>query len=171
MSVAHVIHHGVDMDGVTGGAILYKFLKEQNKDVNMIPLNRGWSLTPLDDIIEGDEVYIVDYSLDMPLMKELQTRAAKFIWLDHHISAIKDAEKHNFEAEGIQTIEFSGCELAWKYCYPEQPMPFLVKILGRYDVWDQTFAPTTFEVNEYMYMHLDDLMPGPENYHKWERLS
>jgi hypothetical protein len=31
----------------------------------------------------------------------------------------------------------AGCELAWAWCFPSRPAPWLVEIIGRYDVWDQ----------------------------------
>ena len=34
---------------------------------------------------------------------------------------------------GLRDPKFAACELTWKYFFPDEPMPELVRLLGRYD--------------------------------------
>lgn len=155
------------MDGFCGGAICYHFLKEKTDDITLIPHNYGNDLTPINDIEDGSVVFIVDYSLPVDVMKDLNGRT-ELVWLDHHASSLKDAERAEFDPPGIRRIGSSGCELAWEYFNPNGELPYIVKMLGRYDVWDLSYEPTTFWINTYLYGR--DLAPGPDNAARWSQI-
>lgn len=123
--------HSVDFDGHCSGAIV----KNKHPDCVLYPINYGAQF-PWGDIQREDTVYMVDFSLqpfeDMIRLKE----SCNLIWIDHHKSAIENAKKYNFSAEGRQEIGVAGCELTWMYLYHDKEMPRAIYLLGRFDVWD-----------------------------------
>lgn len=158
------------MDGMCGGAILYEYFmsKYPADKIIMVPHNYGDRMDTIEEIPDDTEVYLVDYSLEIPDAKKLEARVDKYVWLDHHISAIKDAKEAGFDPEGIRTIDMSGCEIAWKYCYPDEQMPYIVHMLGRNDIWDLSFSPTSFEISYYLLTQT--LTPGIENRSNWQQI-
>ena len=85
---------------------------------------------------------MVDFSFqpfaDMLKLKEL--KGDNFIWIDHHFTSIDDAVRSGQTFKGTQITGKSGCELTWEY-FTDEPMPDIVKMIGRYDVWDLGYHP------------------------------
>jgi len=127
----HCFFHSVDLDGHCSGAIVHR----KHPDCKLHGINYGDPF-PWDEIGKDDTVYMVDFSLqpfsDMIRLKE----SCNLIWIDHHKSALDNAEKNDFSAEGNSRNGTAGCELTWEYIYPDVEMPRAVYLLGRYDVWD-----------------------------------
>lgn len=140
-----IYYHSTDLDGHCAGAIVkYKFPEAQ-----LIGINYGQEID-VKDISKDDIIYMVDFCLQ-PFEKMVQLVAYvgmnNLIWIDHHISAINDAEKIILTSNGIE-IKFNnicpgkrqnekaGCELAWEALFPDREIPEAVRLLGRYDVWD-----------------------------------
>ena len=149
--------HSADLDGHCSGAIVkYKFPEAQ-----LIPIDYGTKID-YSKISKDDTIYMVDFSLQ-PFSEMYELRnyvgASNFIWIDHHVSAIKDADEFpikmlkivnsaggaielppsTFNTECIgkrQEDGKAGCELTWEYLFPDDEMPAAVRLLGRYDVWD-----------------------------------
>lgn len=128
-------YHGLDFDGICSGAIIKHF----HPECECIPIGYG-DRFPFEIIIDPNEtVYMIDYCLqpfsDMVKLNNI----CNLIWIDHHKSAIDEYNKRNISMAGIRRIGLSGCELTWQY---EQgyDMPYTVKLLGRYDVWDQGWS-------------------------------
>lgn len=136
-----VIFHHNDPDGWCSAAIMFnaiggeKILREINYG-KKIP----WELVEY-----GDKIYMLDFSLPMPDMFSLQAMVGKenFVWIDHHVSAIKDSIAQNFESLGLREVGKAACELCWEYAYPARSsaIPENVRMLGRYDVWDKSAWP------------------------------
>lgn len=126
-----IIHH-YDLDGHCSAAII-KYLH---------PVARCYEMNYEDEIpwedIKDNIVYIVDFSFGLEDMKRVMKEAKQVIWIDHHVSAIKDLKSISNSVLGSRDIEetYSGCELTWKYIFPNDPMPRAVHLLGRYDVHD-----------------------------------
>lgn len=123
-------YHSADLDGHCSGAIVKKF----NLDCELIGINFGdefpW------EKVKGEKVVMVDFSLPIEEMIRLQDESESFYWIDHHISAIKDAEECDFNPLGQRGIGRAACELTWKYFSNSSWLPKIVTLLGRYDVWD-----------------------------------
>jgi oligoribonuclease NrnB/cAMP/cGMP phosphodiesterase (DHH superfamily) len=162
-----------DVDGKCAGAIVKKWWDDKDWDkVNagekteyiMINYNDEF---PFDRILQGETVYIVDYSLkDEDEYEKLKQITSSIVWIDHHRTAIDKHKKMGEEVLGARDIGFAGCELAWDYFFPGQVMPLAVKYAGRYDVWD--FSLYGNILNEFqsgirLYDH------GPED-KVWEKL-
>lgn len=79
---------------------------------------------------------MVDYSLQpFSEMVRLNGRC-NFYWIDHHKSAIESHNNSGTTIAGSLDIHLAGCELTWRYLFPDKEMPFAVHHLGRFDVWD-----------------------------------
>ena len=143
-------YHSADLDGHCSGAIVNNMFF----DCQMIGINYGDPF-PFDSIEQGEEVYMVDFCLqpfsDMVKLNEL----CNLHWIDHHKTAIDEAHKQGFIANGGQFLEIgkAGCELTWEYIYPESILPRSVYLLGRYDVWDhvadESVLPFQYGMRQY----------------------
>lgn len=129
-----MVYHSVDFDGMGSAAIFRKYSEENNIEADFIGFNYG---DEIPDLSKYDKVIMSDISLPVYIMKELYIRlGSDFIFIDHHISAIKASVEHGYDlCEGIRDVNFSGCELTWKYFFPYCDIPKTIKLLGDYDVW------------------------------------
>lgn len=131
----YVFFHS-DLDGYVGGAIL----RTKYPNHKYIECNYDNRIKPLDFLKPGDEVIIVDYSFLPEEMKWLK-ECCQIIWLDHHISAIRDSIQHGYDSlNGIRKVGISGAEIAWKWVYPEGSLPKFVKLVGEYDTFRNAYT-------------------------------
>lgn len=127
-------YHSADLDGHCSGAIVKKI----NPECEMIGINYGQDF-PWDSIKENEIVFMVDFSLQPFSDMERLNKMCKFIWIDHHKTAIDAAHEAGFLAyEQSLEIGKAGCELTWEYFKRDTDIPLAVTLLGRYDVWDLT---------------------------------
>lgn len=158
-----VIYHSIDLDGWMSAAIVkHWFITVQSvhKNVevlNFIGYNHG---QPIPDLSEYNQIIMCDISFSKEEMLKLYERLnSNFIWIDHHISAIKDNVLFNLEKGGnyhidyygIRDIEFAACELTWQYFFPNEPMPEIVRLLGRYDCFGHKGTDEELKVLEFQY--------------------
>lgn len=123
--------HSSDLDGHCSGALVRRIYP----DCTTVPINYGQPLI-LEKLIHHKEAFMVDFSFKPSDMMALRNKV-DFVWIDHHISAIRDSEEHGYsDIKGIRNKDFAGCELTWQYLHPNEPMPKFVHYLGRFDVWD-----------------------------------
>lgn len=147
------IYHSRDMDGWMSGAIV----KLKYPDVESI----GWDYgQPIPDLSAHNKVIMCDISFPLANMDLIASGVSNvqndFIWIDHHISAIKEC---SFEVDGkyiagyggIRDTKFSACELTWKYFFPDIKMPELVRLLGRYDCFGHKGTEEELKVLEFQY--------------------
>lgn len=140
-------YHVADLDGKCSAAIVHHALKGE---VELIGIDYGWKF-PWDKV-QGREVIVVDFSLQpFSDMIRLKSEAKSLTWIDHHKSAILEYEQWadglakalgaNPKIEGVREIGIAGCELTWMWFEShglvKGPPPLAVKLLGRYDVWDE----------------------------------
>jgi len=131
-----IIYHD-DPDGWCAAAIAWRALIEEHvyKEDHMIPMQYGREL-PWKKIQPDEEVYMLDFSLQpFEEMADLAQRC-DLTWIDHHISALEAYEELKVPITGLRKDGEAGCELTWRYFYPNHPMPKAVRWIGRYDVWD-----------------------------------
>ena len=146
-----VIYHSIDLDGWMSAAIVkYWFITNAVKNLLNINISNPNTIDfigynygqPIPDLSEYNQIIMCDISFSKEEMLKLYERLnSNFIWIDHHISAIKDNVLFNLEKGGnyhidyygIRDIEFAACELTWQYFFPNEPMPEIVRLLGRYD--------------------------------------
>lgn len=111
---------------------------------------------PIPDLSEYDKVIMCDISFPKDEMTKLFTEKKNLIsiiWIDHHISAIKDNKELfiNDNECGLRDTKFAACELTWKYFFPNDPMPEIVRLLGRYDCFGHKGTNEEIEVLEFQY--------------------
>lgn len=131
------LYHGADLDGISSAAIIkYKY-----PETCLYPMDYDVPFD-LDSVIEeGDDIYIVDFTLS-PFSKMVElSKKYNLIWIDHHDTSIRDHEEYvrsgGEPIEGIRSTDKAACELTWEYIFPETRTPYSIWLLGRYDVWDQ----------------------------------
>ena len=129
-----VYYHSADLDGICSGAIC----RLKYPDAKFIGYDYGEPI----DMIPDEDIIMVDVSLPMDQMEKYASISKSFIWIDHHVSAIKEytklvAEKGDIGIRAVLKVGLAACELTWDYFFGA-PIPKVIKLLGRYDVWDQS---------------------------------
>ena len=56
-----------------------------------------------------------------------------------------------YYAKGVRGIQYAACELTWKYFFPKETMPEIVRLLGRYDCFGHTGTDEEQKVLEFQY--------------------
>lgn len=140
-----VIYHAQCYDGF-GAA--YAAWKKFGDGASYLPyLNRDEY--PLG--IEGNEVYIVDFSFSEEVTRKLMKKNSKVIILDHHLSS-KDTV---LSVPGsVYSDVDSGAKIAWKYFHPGTDVPKLIEYISDGDTWKHSL-PNWKEVEGYI--HAQDL--------------
>lgn len=127
-------YHRADFDGQLAGAIVKHFYP----DCELVGVDYGD-----DDVIPrvyGRKVFMVDFSLE-PFERMIQlNKICSLVWIDHHKSVIEEHEKNPALILGLRRVGTSGCELTWEYLSHIVKMPFGVRLIGRYDVWDLNYS-------------------------------
>ena len=160
------LYHSVDLDGWMSAAIVKHHFIVNNpkckvKDNLLFENDRkyiqfqGYTYgDKVPDITSYDRIIMCDMSLLKTVMEQLHENHTKeIIWIDHHYSAIHDSElplKYN-DLKGIRDTKFAACELTWKYYFPNDSMPEIVRLLGRYDCFGHRGTSEEIQVLEFQY--------------------
>jgi len=172
------VYHSIDLDGWMSAAIVEKWFIKENEFWNITNLNSenefktktnrgligvvnptidfiGYNYgQPIPDLSEYDKVIMVDISFPAEKMYDLWSiLGTNFIWLDHHISAIKDVDEKLplQKIIGIRDTKFAACELTWKYFFLNSSMPEIVRLLGRWDCFGHKGTDEEQKVLEFQY--------------------
>lgn len=148
MSNILCLFHRVDLDGHCSGALV----KRKFPEAVMYGINYGDEI-PWDKIEAADEIYIVDFRLPVADLGWILDTGKTVHWLDHHKTAMEQEASCNFvgDLRGLRDMEKAGCELTFEYLWPDTQMPWCVRSLGRYDVWDHS-DPHTLPIQYAMRM-------------------
>ena len=176
----YCIYHSRDLDGWMSAAIVKKFYNENRycsvcghvlpKDWagstyccgGMTLSNQvdfiGWDYgDPIPNIPKGERVIMADISFPSQEMLRL-IQENDLIWIDHHISAINDLaaimpeyKVGQLHIEGLQDHTHAACELTWFYFFQHEPMPEVVRLLGRYDCFGHKGTEEELKVLEFQY--------------------
>lgn len=122
-------YHGSDFDGECSAAIVNR----ADPDCILIPIDYGQSDSH-HKIGDDEEIVVVDYTFQ-PFQKMLSFPDT-LVWIDHHQSAIEEADKYNFNPLGVRKVGTAACELTWSYFFPDERIPEAVSLIGKYDVWE-----------------------------------
>jgi oligoribonuclease NrnB/cAMP/cGMP phosphodiesterase (DHH superfamily) len=114
---------------------------------------------PIPDLSEYDKVIMCDISFPKEEMLNLwTTKGLNFEWIDHHISAIKIMENAHenissgaYPIQGLRDTNYAACELTWQYFFPNDPMPEIVRLLGRWDCFGSIGTDEEQKVVEFQY--------------------
>lgn len=176
-----VIYHSIDLDGWMSAAIVkhyllekavndrsgfksYNSIEETDFSIENVYTFIGYNYgQPIPDLSEYDKVIMTDISFPEKEMNELYSKlGANFIWIDHHVSAINDI--NNNDIEGYRLLTYAACELTWKYFFPSENMPEIVRLLGRYDCFGHKDTIEETKVLEFQYGARDMITNYEEAY-------
>ena len=171
------IYHSIDLDGWMSAAIVKHWFKSTHEEgtysissfgkiesvegyfdndkikniepsgLTFLGFNYG---DPIPDVSQYDKIIMCDISLPTSNNEYAHKLGNNFIWLDHHQSAIKDHDDLKL-ANGIRDTKFAACELTWKYFFPDETMPEIVRLLGRYDCFGHKGTSEEKKVLEFQY--------------------
>ena len=143
-------HHN-DPDGHASGAIVRYAL---NKDVLLIESDYDATPIPWDKVEQAERVIVVDFSFPKEDMLRLAD-GREFIWIDHHISAMREFEQIGKSWDGIRDVSEAACVLTWKYFFPDKAVPHAILLIGDRDIWRWAEADTgAFNESLYNQDHL-----------------
>lgn len=139
-----IIYHSADFDGVMSCLICRRYFQQYKStydptiSIKLLGWNYGDELPNIGNLCsEYDLIYAVDISFPAEIM-EVLAGTGKFYWIDHHITAIQDSEKHGYtNCPGLREIGTAACELTWRFLYNDVPAPTLVQYLGAWDVFNK----------------------------------
>jgi len=170
---AIVIYHANCADGFSAAWVFWK-LQQLVPVLYNLTFHRGVYNEPPPDV-EGKVVFLVDFSYKRQVVKDMIDLggAQQVIFIDHHISAIKDLEdlgeellqeadaadfKYSIEPFISYTnVEKSGAMLAWDYLEnyfhtENYPKPLLLDYIQDRDLWKFRLARSK-EVSAYVFSH------------------
>lgn len=123
--------------------------------------------------VTGKDVVIVDFSYKRAVIEEMLKTAKSITIIDHHKTAIEDlAPLHEIASVGMDIrmplylyfdVSHSGAMLAWKFYFPDQEPPSLIKHIQDRDLWKFELPGTReIQANVFSYPYdfavWDDLM-------------
>ncbi len=162
------IYHSVDLDGWMSAAIVKHWFEYQPYNIKISENTYGrdtidflgWKYGDnIPNLDEYDQVIMCDIVFPKEDMLHLwATKGQNFIWLDHHKSAIDEMQNAHenissgaYPIQGLRDTKFAACELAWKYFFPAETMPEIVRLLGRYDCFGHKNTDEETKVLEFQY--------------------
>lgn len=96
----------------------------------------------LDKVVSGDEVYVLDFSYPIKVIKQIMQKGAKLVVIDHHKTA---KEKLGSYPWFIYDESKSGCVLSWNY-FVGTKTPDILLTVQDWDLW-QFKLPFTKEIH------------------------
>jgi uncharacterized protein len=125
------LHHN-DLDGRAAAAIVCQATKHS---VACIEMDYRKHL-PEQEIGWDEEVYIVDFSLQIPGdWEKLLARTQNVIWIDHHETAIKKRPDLDNTLAGIRNTESCGAKLTWEWFNRHDSSPYVITLVDLWDRW------------------------------------
>lgn len=134
---ALIIYHANCMDGfaaawVTHSALTDKTTGYLDHEEILLHAAQYGDVPPMQEIDEGTEVFIVDFSYSQLDMIAISYASKHLVWIDHHKTAAPIAA-HNYD--GVFDMNHSGAMLAWMYFNPEVTPPKLIQYVEDRDMW------------------------------------
>lgn len=150
-----IVYHKNCPDGLASAAIVNYYLGETVEKV-FFPANYGDVFDP-DNLDKDTTLWILDFSFPMPIMWEMNDKAKKIIWIDHHPTAIMSVileEKLNNVERHLDTKK-AACRLTWESLFPDKEVPYIIDIAEDRDMW-WFKLPQTRAVTEAMYYDIKE---------------
>lgn len=139
-----VFHHN-DADGRCAAAIVGYAFQGKAKSLQYVEVDYSHEVD-FTTILPDSHVFIVDYSFDPDVLRELLSITERVIWIDHHKTAIEKSK--GFNIAGVRSDDKAACELTWEYFFPKgstryKPKPQIVKLIGDRDTWAWKYGDRT----------------------------
>ena len=128
-----VIHHGNCFDGFSAAWVA----RQRFPNCELVPAVYGHSSSP--PVVDGRDVYIIDYSYPRDVMIEMNEKAASLVVLDHHASVEKDCEGLSFCTFDMHR---SGAGMAWDYFFEGEDRPHWINLIEDRDLWTFRYEDT-----------------------------
>ena len=184
-------YHHDDMDGYCAGFWV-------RRDVGINPDADGkihWKTQeinynqkfPIEEIMPGEQVWILDFSIEPSEMEALLKITPNVTWIDHHKTAIEKYLDFPHEIRGVRKDGEAGCVLTFKYIHwwtakgegpidlnrhvLDDPVPEFTALIGDRDIWAFKYGDRTkhfyLGCQLYDWANLDssfwDMMINPES--------
>lgn len=134
-----------DADGICAGYWVWVAHNTNNKKEDYIKSEYGKPF-PFDIIKPGEEVWLVDYSLDPSDMRVLLSITSDVTWIDHHKTAIDLYHGFEFNIPGLRVDGIAGCMLTYLYTHEGSVIenaPWFTKYIADFDVWKFEYGEST----------------------------
>jgi uncharacterized protein len=133
-----VIYHGKCPDGFAAALAAWRYFEGQGE---YLGVSHG-KVTSVDDLppLAGRAVYILDFSFEESIMQGIDEQAAKLVMLDHHKSAADKLGQFKCRCGAVHfDMSQSGAMLAWKFFFPDQAVPDLIRYVQDRDLWNWAY--------------------------------
>lgn len=155
--IYHQVKPGMDCpDGIAAAWVAHLFYPDAEI--------QGWVYQSenLPKAKDGDRLVIVDFSFPADVIEDWIRAGVKVEVIDHHKTAKEQLDRFysesfqdalNAEAHDDWNVEFDmrecGATLAWRYFFPDEPMPVFLEYVRDRDLW-QFELEGTQEIHEAM---------------------
>jgi len=143
--VDYVIYHGGCCDGFASALAPYIYFKNSGKTITYYPA----SFNKPPPNISGKNVLICDFSYKKNDILKMIVSANKLLIIDHHIGAKQELVDISDDNK-IFDMDHSGAYLTWRYFFPSEEVPMLIRHVEDRDIW-KFVVPNTKEVSAYMF--------------------
>lgn len=137
----HVIIHHNDSDGYASAAVVYRALTTGKSpkvtkcvdvfDIEFVEAAHGKTLRLERASPDRDAFYMLDFTIQpADRMRAFIDKTPNLLWIDHHKSPLQEEE-----VPGIRSTEDAACVLCWKYFFPDEMQPQLIRNIADYDTW------------------------------------
>ena len=162
-----IFYHN-DMDGKCAAHIVNSYDDYPTPSSCFHAMQYGMKF-PFENIVSGEKIYILDYSIEPEEMKRLLAMTVNVVWIDHHKTAIEKYADFPTAIEGMRSFRFSGCVCTYSYyskLYPERisaECPEYILLIGDRDTWTWDYGERT----KYFFAGLEayDVHPRAEIWH------
>lgn len=150
------IYHSNCADGFGSAWVVRKALGEEN--IEFYP--GVYQQDPPD--VTNKKVIFVDFSYKRPVLLQMAKQANTILIIDHHKSAIEDLIDLPDNVRTVFDLNHSGAMLTWKYFFPNEEPPQLLKHIEDRDLW-KFELPNTREIQANLFSY-------PYNFDVWDKL-
>ena len=148
-----VLYHAECPDGF--GAAYAAWKKFGNK-ADYISLHNDGAEPPVE--LTGKDVYTLDFSYKLEVVKGLLLKVKSLTIIDHHISNVEQVKL----VGGVYDVNHPGSVLSWKYFHPNKKLPRLFRNIEDIDIW-KFKVPYTNELAEITTLY-------PFDFKVWDKL-
>jgi oligoribonuclease NrnB/cAMP/cGMP phosphodiesterase (DHH superfamily) len=120
-----VLYHAECSDGFGAAWAAHKYFGET---AEYIPVEHQY---PLPEGLRNKEIYLLDFTYPREITEQLMADNKRVTAIDHHISV---ADVTRMTQDGVYSNEHSGAVLAWRYFFPQEPPPFLIRVIEDHDL-------------------------------------
>jgi hypothetical protein len=157
-----VIYHGKCPDGFGAALAAWLYFEGQGE---YLGVSHG-KVTQIADLppLEGRAVYILDFSFEEALMQGIDEQAGKLVMLDHHKSAADKLGQFKCRCGAVHfDMSQSGAMLAWKFFFPDQAVPDLIRYVQDRDLWTWAYPESA--------AYLSALDLEPNEFPRWAEIA